>query len=465
MRTKSFQRSTLATLVVIIGLVISLASNAWVFAEQAKVPSAPLALKPASATSDDRTCVCIQRGMLGNVADAYIWAAAPDNNGGTSDMLYAGLVGSGEKRSLIRFDLGVIPAGVIVDSATLYLYLTTASYQIVRVHEITATWSETGVTWNNFGNSFASAQSASFLADSTGFHSADVTELVRAWAGGTPNYGLLLEENLVGFDAFKSSEYSDIPYRPALEVCYYPQPTKTPTHTPSATPTHTPTPTSTATETPTVTPTHTPSATPTNTPTPTSTATETPTATPTHTPSATPTSTPTPTSTATETPTATPTHTPSATPTSTPTSTATPTLPPVPADLAITKSARVNFLADITFTIVARNLGPNAANGAIVSDTLPSNVTNATWQCVASGGASCTASGVGSIQSTLTTFPVGSVVTYTVQGVLTNWDYYRNTAEVIVPAGVTDPDMSNNRATIARYQIYLPLIYYNSSLQ
>jgi len=407
MRTNSFQRLTPAMLVVIIGLVISLTSNAWVFAEQAKAPR--LALAP----SDDRTCVSIQRGTLGNVADAYIWAAAPDNNGGTSDMLYAGLVGSGEKRSLIRFDLGVIPAGVIVDSATLYLYLTTASYQIVRVHEITATWSETGVTWNNFGNSFAPAQSASFLADSTGFHSADVTELVRAWAGGTPNYGLLLEENLVGFDAFKSSEYSDIPYRPALEVCYYPQPTKTPTHTPSATPTHTPTPTSTATETPT----------------------------------------------------ATPTHTPSATPTSTPTSTATPTLPPVPADLAITKSARVNFLADITFTIVARNLGPNAANGTIVSDTLPSNVTNATWQCVASGGASCTASGVGSIQSTLTTFPVGSVVTYTVQGVLTNWDYYQNTAEVIVPAGVTDPDMSNNRATIARYQIYLPLIYYNSSLQ
>ncbi|HIC89642.1 MAG TPA: DNRLRE domain-containing protein, partial [Anaerolineae bacterium] len=179
------------------------------------------------------TCVTIQRGTQGSVADAYIWATNPNYNGGTSNTLYTGLVGNGEKRSLLQFDLGVIPGGATIDSAAFYIYLLTSNHEIVRVHRITAAWTETGVTWNNFGDSFAPGTEGYFVSESTDFHQADVTQLVRAWVNGTyDNYGLLLEENLNDYDSYRSSEYSSVQYRPKLEVCYH-EGTPTPTPTPS----------------------------------------------------------------------------------------------------------------------------------------------------------------------------------------------------------------------------------------
>lgn len=50
-------------------------------------------------------CVTIQRGALGEVADAYIWELMPDYNGGTSTRLYTGNVYDQEKQTLIQFEL------------------------------------------------------------------------------------------------------------------------------------------------------------------------------------------------------------------------------------------------------------------------------------------------------------------------------------------------------------------------
>ena len=155
------------------------------------------------------------------MADAYIWSASPHYNGGSSNTLYTGWVCNGEKRSLLRFDLDVIPAGATIDSADLHIYVETINSQVVQVHRITAPWMEDKVTWNNFGNSFAPGIEASFVGDSEGFHQADVTSLVRAWVNGLANYGLLLEENLSDHHSYRSSEYSIIQYRPYLKVCYH----------------------------------------------------------------------------------------------------------------------------------------------------------------------------------------------------------------------------------------------------
>ena len=65
----------------------------------------------------------------------------------------------------------------------------------------------------------------------------------------------------------------------------------------------------------------------------------------------------------------------------------------VNADLAVAQSYQLNFLHDITFTLTVRNLGPNAAPNAVVSDTFPAGSTTWNWSCVSSGGATCTASG------------------------------------------------------------------------
>jgi uncharacterized repeat protein (TIGR01451 family) len=132
------------------------------------------------------------------------------------------------------------------------------------------------------------------------------------------------------------------------------------------------------------------------------------------------------------------------------------------ADLAISKSFERGF-GSITYTIEAQNLGPTEADGAIVSDTVPSHIIGVTWTCVAASGASCTASGSGNaINDTLSSFPPGGVVTYTVNGLLGVLDHATNAAAVIPSAGVFDPDSSNNSDTAdTRYRMLLPLVFLN----
>ena len=173
------------------------------------------------------TCVTILRPGSAHeqVWDAYIWAASPAANSGNSTLLYSGLVGSGEKQSLLRFDLSALPENAVVDSAVLAVYFTTSKVQIVRMHQATATWQETAVTWNTFGGSYLDATEGYLVSLGTGFHAVDLTRLVRQWANGSAaNYGVLLEQNSTAYDSYKSSEYSTASYRPRLQVCYHAAP-------------------------------------------------------------------------------------------------------------------------------------------------------------------------------------------------------------------------------------------------
>ncbi len=70
----------------------------------------------------------IQRDPLQPTAvpDAYIWQAAPDQNTGSFPSLYTGLVGSGEKQSLLRFDFAL--CGSITNHA-----LATATFNTIVI--------------------------------------------------------------------------------------------------------------------------------------------------------------------------------------------------------------------------------------------------------------------------------------------------------------------------------------------
>jgi uncharacterized repeat protein (TIGR01451 family) len=84
-------------------------------------------------------------------------------------------------------------------------------------------------------------------------------------------------------------------------------------------------------------------------------------------------------------------------------------------DSALTYTPGTNF----SYTIVVANAGPAAANGATLVDTLPAWATGATWTCGSvTGGAVCpNASGAGSINETIATFPANSSVTFTISGI------------------------------------------------
>lgn len=207
-----------------------------------------------------------------------------------------------QNAGLVRFDVGAIPIGATVVSATLQMYatswsgspLTVGAYFITRtVVACQSTWTvaSTGNSWGQAGcNDISTDRRPSpehqVITSGPALYVWPITTLVQGWVNGQwPNNGVLLR----GVDAldqdsvdFASAEHGTVGLGPRLVVYYtgdtgVATATLTPTPTYSSTPVATPTPTLTPAQslTPTVTPTHTGTATPTATRTPTATVTPT----------------------------------------------------------------------------------------------------------------------------------------------------------------------------------------------
>ena len=138
---------------------------------------------------------------------------------------------------------------------------------------------------------------------------------------------------------------------------------------------------------------------------------------------------------------------------------------PTPANNAATDTTTINRRADLaiskndftgsavaggstTYTVVVSNGGPSNVFGATVTDAVPAGATTMSWTCSATAGASCAPSGTGAIAAVVN-LAAGSSMTFTVvvgldpatSGLLTN------TATVLPPAGVVDPNPADNSAT------------------
>lgn len=123
------------------------------------------------------------------------------------------------------------------------------------------------------------------------------------------------------------------------------------------------------------------------------------------------------------------------------------------ANLGVTMTdglAAVGWGQALTYTLVATNHGPGAANGATLTDAMPALLTGVTWTCAASGGAACaSASGSGNISTGIPTFPSGGSVTYTIHASVVSGTLSAsliNQATIAPPGGVTDNDSTNNDA-------------------
>jgi uncharacterized repeat protein (TIGR01451 family) len=123
------------------------------------------------------------------------------------------------------------------------------------------------------------------------------------------------------------------------------------------------------------------------------------------------------------------------------------------ADLSIIKShSPITFTpgTDIVYNVVVTNNGPSTAVGATVRDTISSQISNVTWDCViTTGGGSCGApNGAGNVINTTVDLDNGAVATYTIRGTLisTASGNVLNTACVDRPFDVNDPDLTNNCA-------------------
>ena len=126
--------------------------------------------------------------------------------------------------------------------------------------------------------------------------------------------------------------------------------------------------------------------------------------------------------------------------------------PVVHPDLGVTKTDGVSIVYPRytgAYTIVATNFGPGPTTGAKITDTIPAGLTGVTWTCVPSSGASCTASGTGSISASLVNLPANATATFTVNYTVADsfFGTIMNTASIAPPTGFTDPTSSNDSQT------------------
>ena len=128
------------------------------------------------------------------------------------------------------------------------------------------------------------------------------------------------------------------------------------------------------------------------------------------------------------------------------------------ADLAVTKVGPTvaNRNTTISYAVLVSNAGPAAADNAVVKDPAVANFTATGVTCgSATGGAVCPTvpnttiallQGAGGI--VIPTLPSGGSLTFTVTGTTANANVtITNVATVTAPAGITDPNATNNSST------------------
>ena len=124
------------------------------------------------------------------------------------------------------------------------------------------------------------------------------------------------------------------------------------------------------------------------------------------------------------------------------------------ADLVASKShSPATFVAGglVSYTITATNNGPSDVTNATFTDTIPAEITGVSWTCaITSGTGSCgAAGGTGNTINTPLSLNNGATATYTVTGTLSAGasGSLTNTANIIRPADVSDPNPANNIST------------------
>lgn len=181
--------------------------------------------------------------------DAYINSRVPDATSGSGvDIDIMAWTYSGAKfltRSLLDFDLSIIPQGSMIKSATLSLYNnptsqnnsgkhsdantypSTGGDNAVLVKRITQYWDENTVTWNT--QPTTTDENQAIIQPSTDVHqdypSIDITSVIQSIINNkTSSYGMMLilqtEEYYRGL-IFASSDYPDSSKHPKLVVVYY----------------------------------------------------------------------------------------------------------------------------------------------------------------------------------------------------------------------------------------------------
>lgn len=131
-------------------------------------------------------------------------------------------------------------------------------------------------------------------------------------------------------------------------------------------------------------------------------------------------------------------------------------------DLSITKTGPLNLHQNdsITYILMAKNAGPAAGDGAVITDILPAGIEGAYAVSTVTGGAgNIQITNAGNvIRATVGTFPAGANIVITIKGKVVSTAALRNQAIIAAPEGITDSNPQNNTsATVITSVQELPM--------
>jgi hypothetical protein len=163
------------------------------------------------------------------VSDASVRQASGTSNFGTSTTNDVASASSANRRLYVRFDLAAcspaIPSTATVRLATLRMYASAlpAVCRTLDVFRVTATWTESGLTWNNqpFGTTLNNPPSASRTTSfdigtpvgcqygAVGFTAATVTSDVATWVSGSAtNFGWMLRDDVESSSTARTATFA-----------------------------------------------------------------------------------------------------------------------------------------------------------------------------------------------------------------------------------------------------------------
>lgn len=153
----------------------------------------------------------IRTNFRGNVEDANVTAAEPNQNDGGSVYIRIGSTIYHYNAYIKLVNLPVLSAGDLAVEATFHLaQYSDNSGLAMHLHRVTQPWTESTLTWNN-----RPAYDASRIEE-TGYSSGQhtwrtfaITRLVRKWyAGEYDNYGFMIKPGYEGGDCWNTAYYS-----------------------------------------------------------------------------------------------------------------------------------------------------------------------------------------------------------------------------------------------------------------
>jgi len=206
-------------------VVTSLATFFLVF-NQVVLPL-PNSILLAAETNNEGVVLSIESS-----GDTHFSQQNPDANFGAADLITVdGQDVNGnpatEMRGLIKWNLSQIPAGSVLQSASITLHIVNHSGgQLYTLHKATKDWNEDSATWNSLGGDFDSASSGIMSSNTLGTNSALLNaqgiSVLQGWLDNPDsNFGFMITAesgSTNGFE-FKSSNSS---IKPKLEITFTP---------------------------------------------------------------------------------------------------------------------------------------------------------------------------------------------------------------------------------------------------